>query len=193
MKRTKEKTEIEIEDEERQKMFRNQITNAMRHQGNRFLLDPSYASVEELSFGRIAFHGMNPEIEKMMENERLRKEQADAIRNEKDVQDEEMAHFYSRRDAGASNTIGRKFATKQEYQVQSGGHNRPMTAIMTNSDAEKQGETILRHGASLMDSIRGKKRTWGKRAATENRDTCDNISGIADTAKIRKFIRPNDN
>ena len=79
------------------------------------------------------------------------------------------------------------------YIVQSGGHNRPMTAIMTNSDAEKQGETILRHGASLMDSIRGKKRTWGKRAATENRDTCDNISGNADTAKIRKFIRPNDN
>ena len=37
-------------------------------------------------------------------------------RNEKDVQDEEMAHFYSRRDGGASNTIGRKFATKQEYQ-----------------------------------------------------------------------------
>ena len=27
-----------------------------------------------------------------------------------------MAHFYSRRDGGASNTIGRKFATKQEYQ-----------------------------------------------------------------------------
>ena len=27
------------------------------------------------------------------------------------------------------------------YIVQSGGHNRPMTAIMTNSDAEKQGET----------------------------------------------------
>ena len=79
------------------------------------------------------------------------------------------------------------------YLVQSGGHNRPMTAIMTNSDAEKQGETILRHGASLMDSIRGKKRTWGKRTANENRETCDNISGIADTAKIRKFIRPNDN
>ena len=79
------------------------------------------------------------------------------------------------------------------YLVQSGGHNRPMTAIMTNSDAEKQGETILRHGASLMDSIRGKKWTWGKSAATENRENCDNISGIADTAKIRKFIRPNDN
>ena len=27
-----------------------------------------------------------------------------------------MAHFYSRRDGGASDTIGRKFATKQEYQ-----------------------------------------------------------------------------
>ena len=34
MKRTKEKTEIEIEDEERQQMFHNQITNAMRHQGS---------------------------------------------------------------------------------------------------------------------------------------------------------------
>ena len=33
MKRTKERTEIEIEDEERQQMFRNQISNAMRSQG----------------------------------------------------------------------------------------------------------------------------------------------------------------
>ena len=33
MKKTKEKTEMEIEDEERQQMFRNQISDAMRHQG----------------------------------------------------------------------------------------------------------------------------------------------------------------
>ena len=33
MKRTKEKTEMELEDEERQQIFRNQISNAMRHQG----------------------------------------------------------------------------------------------------------------------------------------------------------------
>jgi hypothetical protein len=41
-------------------------------------LDPSYASVEDLSFGRIAFHGMNPEIEKMVENERIRQEEKEA-------------------------------------------------------------------------------------------------------------------
>merc|ERR550525_275560 len=99
-------------------MFSNQITNAMRHQGSRFVLDASYASVEELSFGRIAFHGMDPEIEKIMENEKLRKEQADARKNEKDIQDEDMAHFYSRQGGGASNTIGRKFAPKKEYEVQ---------------------------------------------------------------------------
>ena len=38
-------------------------------------MDPSYASVEDLSFGRLAFHGMNPEIEKMAENEKIRQEE----------------------------------------------------------------------------------------------------------------------
>merc|ERR1711894_203678 len=93
MKKTKEKTEMEMEDEERQQMFRNQISDAMRHQGSRFIIDPSYASIEELNFGRIAFHGMNPEIEKMAENERIRQEEKEAAKNEKEVQDEDMAHF----------------------------------------------------------------------------------------------------
>ena len=46
----------------------------------RFIIDPSYASIEDLNFGRIAFHGMNPEIEKMAENERVRREEIEAAK-----------------------------------------------------------------------------------------------------------------
>ena len=47
---------------------------------SRFIIDPSYASIEDLNFGRIAFHGMNPEIEKMAENERIRREEMEAAK-----------------------------------------------------------------------------------------------------------------
>merc|ERR1719412_2333704 len=115
----------------------------MRHQGSRFILDPSYASVDDLSFGRLAFHGMNPEIEKMAENERIRQEEEAAAKNEKDIQDDDMAHFYSRSSGSISNTIGKKFATKRSHEEQSGGDNRPMHIQMSNNHAEKHGRKIL--------------------------------------------------
>ena len=37
-------------------------------------------------------------------------------RNEKDVQDADMAHFYSRSSGSISTTIGKKFATKRGYE-----------------------------------------------------------------------------
>ena len=67
MKRTKERTEIEDENEERQAMFASSISDAMKYQGSRFIAEPSYVNIENLSFGRLAFHGMNPEIERMAE------------------------------------------------------------------------------------------------------------------------------
>merc|ERR1719346_223068 len=103
MKRTKEKTEIEDENEERQAMFANSITAAMKHQGSRFITEPSYVNIENLSFGRLAFHGMNPEIERMAEEVRLKAEEAEAELKEKDVQDGEMAEFYS----SMSNTVAK--------------------------------------------------------------------------------------
>ena len=112
MKRTKEKTEIEIENEERQSMFASSISDAMKHQGSRFVVEPSYVNIENLSFGRLAFGGMNPEIEKMAEDERIKKEEAEEARKEKDVQDEEMVEFYG----SISNTIGKKFSTKRNFK-----------------------------------------------------------------------------
>merc|ERR1712062_742445 len=82
MKRTKEKTEIDAENEERQAMFANSITN-----------------------------GMNPEIEKMAEDDRAQKEVAESEKREKDVQDEEMLEYYS----NVSNTVNKKFATKRSF------------------------------------------------------------------------------
>ena len=94
MKRTKEKTEIEIENEERQSMFASSISDAMKHQGSRFVVEPSYVNIENLTFGRLAFGGMNPEIEKMADDERVKKEEVESLKNEKDVQDDEMVEFY---------------------------------------------------------------------------------------------------
>ena len=37
-------------------------------------------------------------------------------RNEKDVQDVDMAHFYSKSGGSTINTIGKKFATKRDYE-----------------------------------------------------------------------------
>ena len=67
MKRTKERYDIDEEDEERRAMFAGSISDAMKHQGSRFIAEPSYVNIENLTFGRLAFHGMNPDIEKMAE------------------------------------------------------------------------------------------------------------------------------
>ena len=48
------------------------ISDAMKFQGSRFIAEPSYVNIENLTFGRLAFHGMNPEIEKMAEEVRLK-------------------------------------------------------------------------------------------------------------------------
>merc|ERR1719491_1766387 len=60
MKRTKERYDIDEEDEERRAMFAGSISDAMKHQGSRFIAEPSYVNIENLTFGRLAFHGMNP-------------------------------------------------------------------------------------------------------------------------------------
>merc|ERR1712158_159666 len=91
MKRTKERTEVEIENEERQAIYANHITTAMRDQGSRFVINPSFASVEDLNFGRMAFLGMNSEIEQMQADQKAVQEEREALAREKDVGDEEMA------------------------------------------------------------------------------------------------------
>merc|ERR1712212_634750 len=111
MKRTKEKVEIEEENQEREDMYASSISDAMKFQGSRFIAEPSYVNIENLTFGRLAFHGMNPEIEKMAEEVRLKAEEAESVLREKDVQDGEMADFYS----SMNSTVAKKFSTKRNF------------------------------------------------------------------------------
>ncbi|KAI9558083.1 hypothetical protein GHT06_014836 [Daphnia sinensis] len=109
MKRTKEKTEKELEDEERQAAFANEITSAMLSHGSKFLMESSYAACENLSFGRMSFRGANPEIEKIMnrfKSPHPPKEDS-ILQNEKyaDVTATEVAQTLS-----LTKTISRKFS-----------------------------------------------------------------------------------
>nr|ACO14793.1 M-phase phosphoprotein 6 [Caligus clemensi] len=90
MKKTKEKEEQDQEDAEGQTLFRRDITKSMQKQGSRFIIEPSFAHIEDLIFGRLAYHGMNPAIEKQMQNESIKEEERLAELAEKDIDDEEM-------------------------------------------------------------------------------------------------------
>ncbi len=117
----------------------------------RFSVEPSYAKVENLVFGRMAFRGMNPEIEKMMEAERLKEEEEAAARRETEVNDEAMAaHFGALRA-----TVGRKFATKRELAASSSG-------ASTSSFGGQDGEGLLRRGEELLGQARSQHMVWKK-------------------------------
>merc|ERR1712080_416327 len=166
MKRTKERTAIEIENEERQTMFADFISDAMKHQGSRFIAEPSYVNIENLTFGRMAFNGMNPEIEKMAEEERLKVEEAEATKREKDVQDEEMAEFYM------ASTISKKFASKRNVD----GSKGPVPILLPftppaiagaatmpgTSNISGDNEAIVAKGQKYVQGMRQQNYTWKK-------------------------------
>jgi len=103
MKRTREKTEIMEEEEIRSQMFDSEVTPAMRVGGSRVVCEPSYVPVENLVFGRLAFKGMNQEIEAMM----AEKVAAEDTTKEKEVSDADMANRLTK-------NMANKFATKRD-------------------------------------------------------------------------------
>jgi len=103
MKRTREKTEVMEEEEIRSQMFDSEVTPAMRVGGRRVVCEPSYVPVENLVFGRLAFKGMNQEIEAMM----AEKAAAEDNTKDKEVSDGEMASRLSK-------NMSKKFGTKRD-------------------------------------------------------------------------------
>ncbi|XP_032674819.1 M-phase phosphoprotein 6 [Odontomachus brunneus] len=67
MQRTKEKVEKQQFQEEGEIYFGNQITERMKKESEKFVIEPSYVFCENLVNGRMSFQGMNPVIEKYME------------------------------------------------------------------------------------------------------------------------------
>ena len=80
-----------------------QVTPAMRVGGSRVVCEPSYVPVENLVFGRLAFKGMNQEIEAMM----AEKVAAEDTTKEKEASDADMANRLTK-------NMANKFSTKRD-------------------------------------------------------------------------------
>lgn len=93
MMKSKVKVDKEAEDNEGKSMYHNEITEKMGANSN-FIVEPSFVNIEELSICRYSCRGMNPEIEKLLQNEKMLKENPPKMETE--VSDKEMVHFYSK-------------------------------------------------------------------------------------------------
>ncbi len=180
----------------------------------RFAIEPSYAKVENLVFGRMAFRGMNPELERMLEAERAREEEEAAARREADVDDEAMAaHFGSLRA-----TVGRKFATKRQAGAAGAGtvgasataeaasgsspssSPAPMQGVASSSSTTssasraggEEGEEILRRGAELVEEMRSQHKVWTRQEGQQSRPLAGGSSAPAGRGgkRKKKFLKP---
>merc|ERR1712141_732293 len=160
MKRTKERTEREEDTEKSQAIYSDFISAAMKHQGSRFIIEPSYVNIENLSFGRFAYHGMNPEIEKMLDDERVIKEELEAVKNEKDVQDEEMVEYYS----SLGNTISKKFATKRNADGEAMVKTEaiPSTSKVKIPESDQSDSDFIAQGQKFVSNMRNEQSSWNK-------------------------------
>ncbi|KAK9307687.1 hypothetical protein QLX08_002090 [Tetragonisca angustula] len=91
MKRTKEKVEKQQFQEEGEEYFGNELTERMKKDSERFIIEPSYIFCEKLIDGRVSFQGMNPEIERLMEEEQKNECVKAKEKEETDISDEQMA------------------------------------------------------------------------------------------------------
>ncbi|GBN98139.1 hypothetical protein AVEN_265231-1, partial [Araneus ventricosus] len=63
MKKSKEKSEMEAEEEKRKIMFESEIPDDLIKGGDLCVMEPSFVPCLQLLSGRFSFKGMNPEIE----------------------------------------------------------------------------------------------------------------------------------
>ena len=148
MKRTREKTEIQDEEEMRSQLFDSEVTPAMRVGGSRIVCEPSYVPIENLTFGRLAFKGMNAEIESMMAAAQASAEEGV---EEADVSQEEMAgrlsqnmakKYGSKRDSGGKPTINKDRAQVDASLLALAGQASSfLSAARAESDLAKKSKT----------------------------------------------------
>ena len=100
MQRTKDKNEKDLEEERNKTLLDEEYNENMRREGQKYVVDNSYLFCERLIYGRMSFKGMNPEIEKLMQelDGNSGKNEEKNIKNDEsvDVSDEEMTNRYSK-------------------------------------------------------------------------------------------------
>nr|CAD7440468.1 unnamed protein product [Timema bartmani] len=111
MKRSKEKVLQQKEADDGFGFFSDVITEEMKQGSNKFIIETSFVPCEDLIVGRLSFQGMNPVIERIMQEEEDAKREKVVPKVEADVSDNEMAHRYST----LVGTIGRKYNTKRGH------------------------------------------------------------------------------
>lgn len=97
----------------------------------------------------MAFKGMNPEIERMMEDERLREEEAEALKKETDVNDADMAAFHG----DLNETVAKKFATKRKL----------------DDSSKESGEDLLKKGSDMLNQAQSHNKVWKKQKQDHKR------------------------
>ena len=105
------------------------------------MINPSFASVEDLNFGRMAFLGMNSEIEQMQADKAAALEEKEALKREKDVGDEEMALTLSQ--------------MKQPVAAAT-----PPSAVPTKHMSDTEAEAFLQKGGNLLHKVKKGGREW---------------------------------
>ncbi|GFS36921.1 uncharacterized protein NPIL_317221 [Nephila pilipes] len=109
MKKSKEKCEMEAEEEKRKILFESEIPDALIRGGDLCVMEPSFVPCLQLLNGRFSFKGMNPEIEKLMEegeqNNLEKLKQMDGISNT------EMVERYTT----LMSSMQKKFTTKRKW------------------------------------------------------------------------------
>ncbi|KAK2581644.1 hypothetical protein KPH14_002144 [Odynerus spinipes] len=117
MKRTKEKVEKQMIQEEGEEYFGGQLSIKLKNESEKFVIEPSYVFCEQLIDGRLSFQGMNPELEKLLEMEYNNKQMELEKKQETDVTDEQLAEEWISRKKGKNKY---KFQKKQtEKQTES--------------------------------------------------------------------------
>lgn len=96
MKRSKDKVEKEIEYQEGAEFFGNETRIAGTPKEAQYIIEHSMVPIEKLVNGRMSFKGMNPEIERLMEQEwhNIREQQKALereISNRPEISDKAMA------------------------------------------------------------------------------------------------------
>ncbi|XP_008560488.3 M-phase phosphoprotein 6 [Microplitis demolitor] len=114
MKRTKEKVDKEQFQLEGEEYFESQLTTKMKKESGKYMMEPSYVFCEQLIDGRLSFRGMNPEIEKLMEQENNLKVLKQEKLRETEVSDEQMAKRFK---SAHVKTMGKKFQTKRNRHI----------------------------------------------------------------------------
>lgn len=153
MKRTREKTEIMEEEEIRSQMFDSEVTPAMRVGGSRVVCEPSYVPVENLVFGRLAFKGMNQEIEAMMSESAA----AEDDTKDKEVSDADMANRLAK-------NMAKKFTTKRDKSGKPAINKALATASPEASNLLSQTSSFLAQVRSESDQAKKAKPNFLKPA-----------------------------